>query len=300
MHIRNLDLNLLLVFAALYEHRNVTLASRSLGLTQPTVSHSLARLREVFLDPLFVRASGAMLPTAYAESLAKPISQALQLIQESIQIESNFDPKRTTRTFSFLLTDAGSLAVLPKLARQLQLSAPGAIVRVINAPTHSAEKLLESGEADLAIGPFPAMGDTIFQQRLYERAYVCAFRSDHPRIKSRLSLKQYLSLDHLIVASPTRMHEVVDREIKAQGLSRRIALTTPYWLSVPFLLEATDLIATVPRDFAIGFSSVARIRSVASPMKTGPIKIHQYWHERVHHDPVNRWLRRLVSELFSR
>lgn len=299
MDISDADLNLLPVFDALLRAQSVTGAGRALGMSQPAMSYALARLRAQFGDPLFVRSGRAMLPTPRARALAAPVAEVLDLTRRRILADSGFDAARAAREFSICLTDVGALGFLPRLLAAVRLEAPGCTLRSQQWPVSELERALESGAADLAIGYFPDLPGGLYQQRLYERSYVCSFRVDHPSIGQRLSLRQYAGLDHAVVRTAARIQESVDRALKRAGLSRRVVLATAHYTSLPPLLAASDLVATLPEEVARIFATYVPIRSLPSPVRLPNVVLRQYWHPLYHQDAANRWLRSLVARLFA-
>ena len=299
MDIRNTDLNLLPVFEALMRTQSVTRAGRIVGLSQPAMSYALARLRTQFGDPLFLRSGRSMLPTPRAVELAAPISEVLDTVKRRVLTETTFDPKTATREFSVCLTDMGGLVFLPPLLSRLRELAPNATLRSRPSPPHELPAALESGEFDIAIGYFPDLPGSLLQQRLYERNYVCVFRHDHPKIGRRLTLAQYVELDHAAVHTPVRVHELVDRLLARHRLTRRVVLSVPYYIVIPPILEQTDLVATVPGEIGAVFSRFLKIRMLPLPIRIPNVVLRQYWHPRYQHDAANKWLRGVVNDLFA-
>jgi DNA-binding transcriptional LysR family regulator len=153
--IASVDLNLLVAFDAILKDRNITLAARRIGLSQPAMSSALGRLRRTFGDALFVRTGNGMQPTPYAQLLAPPIQRACELIAGSLQIGAEFRPGTSTRAFSFYMTDIGEAVFLPRLIGALAAEAPGVKVRVLRIPARGAQEAMADGEVDIAIGLFP-------------------------------------------------------------------------------------------------------------------------------------------------
>lgn len=299
MNWQEADLNLLPVFAALMRHGSVTLAGRELGLSQPAMSYALKRLRAQAGDPLFVRSGRAMLPTARALELAHPVEEVLDTVRRRILGGSGFDPQLAAREFSVALTDLGALVFLPSLFAELRAQAPLCTLRSVQVSASELEGALESGHVDLAIGYYPDAPRSLYQQRLYERDYVCAFRADHPGIGRRLTLARYLKLDHVVVKSPVRVQDAVDRALAKSGLARRVVLTMPHYVAVAPVLEQSDLVATLPREVAAVFARLASVRAIPAPLHIPNVVLRQYWHRRASQDPANRWLRAMIARLFA-
>ncbi len=296
----SLDLNLLVVFDAIFKERSITLAAQRVGLSQPAASSALNRLRRTFNDPLFVRTARGMQPTPHAQLLAPPLQRACELIAGSLEIGAIFDPQAATRTFAFYMTDIGEAIFLPRLLRALAERAPRVKVRVPGIPARGEQDAMAAGMVDLAVGLFPDLKAGFFQQRLYRDRFVCVARADHPRVGERLTRRQFAELPHAIVATEGAGHEAaLERAFAQQGLRRRPTLTIPHFMAVPVIIAKTDCVAMVPRRLALAFSGLPGLRMMEPPIRIAPIEIRQHWHERYHHDPANKWMRALVASLFA-
>ena len=299
MDIRAIDMNLLVVFDAMIEHRSVTRAGEAIGLSQPAMSAAVARLRAWFDDPLFVKTGAEMKPTPRALELAPPVRRVIETVKGEILQRAGFDPGKTDRTFTIITPDIGEVNFLPKLLARLSVSAPGAQLRTIARSRPAAAEALESGLAELAVGYFPDLHRAgFFQQKLFNSPHVCIVRSDHPTVGERLTLKEYLSLSHAVVRPEGREH-VFEQFIEQRGLKRRVLLELSHFMSLLPVIESSDLIATVPRDLADVCRRYANIRIVDTPIKSPVIAVHQFWHRRFHKDPANVWIRSVVQSLFT-
>lgn len=298
MDIGDLDLKLLVAFEAMLGTRNVTAAADATGMTQPAMSTALGKLRKALDDPLFVRTSKGMEPTPFALELAEPIRTALHLLRQTLNRDKHFDAATSTRTFRIVMTDIGERVFLPALLQRLSAVAPGVNLRTVQLPVKEMREALESGEMDLAVGFIPDLSAGYYQQRLFNRSYVCITRTDHPQIGDSLSLKQYLEASHAIVSAPGTGHDVVERVLAEKGYKRRIALHVTHFLAIPLIVANTDLVVTIPTMLAESYLPAGNIKILTPPLKMPVYAIKQYWHERFHEDPANRWLRELFCEMF--
>jgi DNA-binding transcriptional LysR family regulator len=297
MDIRSVDLNLLLVFDAMIEHRSVTRAAEAIGLSQPAMSAAVARLRRLFDDALFVRSGAQMRPTPLAASLGPAVRRVVDTVRNEILQSHSFDPATSERTFTIITPDIGEINFLPKIVALFAAQAPMLNLRTLAMPRHAAAEALETGEAELAVGYYPDLHKAgFFQQRLFKNSFVCILRNDHPSVGDQITLKQYLDLPHAAVR-PGREH-LFEAYLQKKGLKRRVMLETSHFMSLLPIIESSDLIATVPSDLADMCVRHARIRIVAVPLKTPVIEVHQFWHRRFHKDTANIWLRGLVHALF--
>ncbi|WP_186198344.1 LysR family transcriptional regulator [Burkholderia gladioli] len=296
-----LDLNLIPYLVALDETRNVSRAGDLLGVSQPRVSAALGRLREHFGDPLFVRTSRGMEPTPRALALVPAARDALAQIRRGLVAPHDFDPATDTSTFSIALSDVGEIVFLPRLLQELARRAPGANLRSVSLPHAEIERGLEAGSVDLAVGYFPDLGGSnFFQQRLFTHRFICLMRRGHPLAGKPLTLEQFLACGHAVVRAEGRSQEILEQHLAKARLRRRAVLETPHFMSLPFILGRTDLIATVPH--AIGYAYAAEhasITLVEPPLPLPRFDLRQHWHRKYHNDPRTAWLRGMVADLFN-
>jgi DNA-binding transcriptional LysR family regulator len=295
-----LDLNLLPVIVSLAEHGSVSAAARHLGMSQPAVSSALARLRASLGDPLFVRTARGMEATPRALAVLAPARAALGIVDHEILTSQGFDPSTSDWKVTLALSDIGEMVFLPKVLARLQAEAPGITVRSVTLPVSQLERGLELGEIDLAVGYFPDLkGNNFFQQRLFSHGFVCLLRSGHPIKAQKLTPKQFMALGHAVVNAEGRSQEVFERFLQKRGIRRRVVLNTPHFMSLPSIISASDLVATVPLAVGVWFSSTSRIRMAQPPYPVPKFDLKQHWHRRVNNDAKSRWLRGLFYELFN-
>jgi DNA-binding transcriptional LysR family regulator len=298
---QDLDLNLIPFLVAMEETRNVSRAAERLGVSQPRVSTALGKLREFFGDPLFVRTSRGMEPTPRALGLIPAARDALVRIEKGMLQAQDFDPATSTHTFSIALSDVGEIVFLPRLLQVFAERAPNANLRSVSLPPSQVERGLESGDIDLAVGYFPDLGgNNFFQQRLFTHRFICMMRSGHPLAGKAMTIEQFLAMGHAVVRAEGRSQEVLEQYLEKRRMRRRAVLETPHFMSLPFILTRSDLIATVPH--AIGFAYVsehASITLVEPPLPLPRFDLKQHWHRKYHNAPRAEWLRGLVAELFN-
>jgi DNA-binding transcriptional LysR family regulator len=291
MNLQAIDLNLLLVFEALMDERGVTRAAKRVGLSQPALSNALARLRRTFDDPLFVRTPEGMLPTPAAHALIAPVRAALGELRAAFE----------ERPFNLLASDYAEVTLLAALVRRLRAKAPAAQLRVHRAPSvfdpPPPRTLAES--YDLAVGFFPdrlALDASVHAQLLWEEKNVCIAGKRHPLIRGRLTLREYAEAGHVAVFYKPQGPGVIDTLLAQKGRARRAVVTVPHFTSVPFIVAASDLIATVPERLARTFAPQLGLQVLAAPLAIPPFRLTALWHERLTADPAHRWLRGLLAE----
>jgi DNA-binding transcriptional LysR family regulator len=294
----SIDIRLLMVFDAIYRTRSVTAAAEALELGQPAVSVALSKLRHHFGNPLFVRTSNGMEPTPFSSGLVQPVRDVLAALDTVLGYSSEFDPASSGRTFRICMTDISQLVLLPRLWETLRLTATGIRIEILPLAADTA-RLLESGEADLAIGFIPQLEAGFHQQALFAQSFVCMVGRDHPRIADELSLARFEAEDHAVISSSGAAPTLLDREIERQGIKRRIALRIPSFLGAAFVIEHTDLLLTIPRRLGDVMQGRGSFRILPVPFPLPDYEVKQHWHQRFHHDEGNRWLRGVISRLLA-
>jgi DNA-binding transcriptional LysR family regulator len=297
MDIRNVDLNLLVALDALLAERSVSRAAGRLHLSQPATSAVLARLRELFGDPLLLRTSGGMQPTPRAQELATPLRQVLSEINRLVQPLSAFDPARASLTFTLSASDYVEYALLPALVDHLERKAPGARLAVKPIDFLQMAKQLEAGDVDVCITALRNAPPSTHARTLYTEPLVCVVRKNHPDVGERLTLEQFCRLGHLatLPSGGGTFAGQTDEALAAVGRRRKVRLTVPHFLMVPEIVARTDMIAVLPERLARGYAK--KLSIFDAPLKLGGLTIAAIWHERTHHDPAQVWLRQALIDL---
>ncbi len=299
MNLRNVDLNLLVVFDALLRTRSVTRAAQVLNMSQPATSFALSKLRKMLGDPLFVRTASGIVPTPYAERLAKPLEAILDSIRSDLLRQQTFDPTSVQRSITLAMHDIGELAFLPAIMERVRTVAPAIEVRTLNLPVPELEPALRSGEIDLVLGYYPKLQSAaLFQQRLFAHSFVCLVRRDHPTIGTEMTRKQFLEGRHAVVHAAESLDDTLETELREMGLARQVVLRVQHYLALPAVLSRSDLIVTVPYVIGVSLARMGDVKLVRTPFKARPRIVRQHWHSRFKRDPANRWIRALIADLF--
>jgi DNA-binding transcriptional LysR family regulator len=297
-----LNLRELRILHALLHERSITRTAELLATTQPGISKVLRHLRAQFGDPLFVRNGHAMQPTAKALEIADQL-RALLGVADSLRASATaFDPVRSDRTFSLLLTDVGMIRFLPPLIAHVAAIAPRVNIRAMPLDSRQFELKLEAGEADLALGAFPKAPRHLRRQRLYFDGYVTVVRKGHPKIPAVRSRAGFLAQRHILVtASETghAAHGTAQRVLTSQIAPGNIMLRVPSFIAGAIVAAETDGLTTLPANLAKRLAGPLGLTAFETPIALPRIEITQYWHERYHRDPAHRWFRSVTSELFG-
>ena len=297
MELKDIDLNLLVVFNQLLIDRRVSKVATSLGLSQPGVSNALARLRKLTGDALFLRTPKGMEPTPIAEQLAAPMARALQVIHGALIEKASFDPATSNRSFTVGMTDIGEIYFLPKLMKALLRVAPGVSLSTVRNTAVNLQDEMEAGHVSLAIGLLPQLKAGYFQRRLFKQHYVCMFRRGHALARREMSLDEFSAADHVVVVSEGTGHGQADELLRRKKIARKVVLTVPHYVAVGHILHDTDLVATVPERLAQALVKPFGLSYVRHPAKLPEIEINLFWHGRYNKDPANAWLRSMIVRL---
>ncbi|HYG45521.1 MAG TPA: LysR family transcriptional regulator [Bordetella sp.] len=292
--LRSLDLNLLVTLDALLAEHNVTRAAERLHLAQPTVSVQLARLREIFGDPLLLPGPRGMRPTTRADELREPLRNALKALEQAVAPSSPFDPAQANQTWRVAASDySESTIVLPALAG-LRTTAPGTRLAILELIPQVLARQAEQGNIDLAFHISTEAPTSLRRRSMFTEPYVLAGRAGHPRLKRRPTLAQFCKLDHVIVSPDgSGFHGVTDTELAKLGMARRVVLSVPHFLFLGAVLASTDLVAMVPSRLARGN---AMLQVTEPPIEVPGFEMLMLWHERIHRDPAHQWLRDHIAQ----
>jgi len=295
------DLNLLTVLVAIKATGSASEAAVQLGISQPSVSGALAKLRVHYNDPLFLRSRSGMVPTPRGLKLATAAADVLKDLESRLQVEDSFDPKHEARPYTFALSDVGEIVFLPVLLKRLREHSPDTMVRSVTMRPSEVSTALQSGEVDLAIGYFPDLRSADFlQQLLFTHHFVCLLREEHPIQGNRLTMTEYMALEHAVVQSEGRSQEILEAFLQSRNMTRRVALVTPHFLSLPRLIAKSNMTVAVPHAVGMAYGNSAnKLRVIGLPFESPRIELKQHWHRRLHNDARNIWLRKLVSQLFN-
>ncbi|GAA0523119.1 LysR family transcriptional regulator [Pigmentiphaga sp. GD03639] len=293
-----LDLTDLRLLQSLGQTGTVSATADELGLSQPSVSIRLGKLRRHFKDPLFVRTSAGMVPTPRAASLTSAVQGALALFDGTEGRDPDFDPATSDRVFRICMTNTGQMVVLARLLNRLAEIAPHVRLEIRDLDPDTPRRL-ETGDADLAMGYTTSMQAGFHQQTLFSEHYVCLVRAGHPRVKAKLTKSQFLSESHVAVMTTGTAHWLLDKAIDDAGIVRKTALWVPSFLGLEEIVARTDLLALAPIHLARILAAHGTIRYLAVPFDLPSYLVRQYWHERYHRDPGCKWLRAVAASVFQ-
>lgn len=301
MILRNLakfDLNLLQVFSAVYSESSITRAADSLNVTQPAVSNSLAKLREIFGDPLFVRARHGVAPTPLANALIHPVTEALTSLDRALAAHQCFDPAASERIMSFSMSDFAEAMILAPFVGAVNRRASRITIRNNFIAERDLCFGLASGEIDFAIESHPLREPDMGNRLLLEDEFVCVMRADHPAASGAFTLETYLALDHLHISNRPRNANLVDGALGRVRQKRRVAATLEHCLGAGAILQQSDLCLTIPRGFVSRFLSDDNFVTRPRPFRMPPLRTWLYWHPTTENSPAHNWVRQVMDDCF--
>ncbi|GLK79862.1 LysR family transcriptional regulator [Methylopila turkensis] len=293
------DLNLLPVFVALMEERSVTRAAARLGMTQPSMSNALARLRLMLKDQLFVRERYGVQPTPIALELAPVIADALALLDDAVLGQQDFDPATAERLFTIAPNGYVEAAIMPALAARFAEVAPRIRLRLAPYGNDLVETGVVSGTTAMVLGRITDPPDNLVVQHLMDDGFDCVVRADHPEIGARITRKQFETMRHVNVIPPGRMRAGLFQALAKQSLRREVALSVTNFLAVAEMVAVTDHIGTLPRLICRRLVKDPRVRVLPAPVDLGSFPVEMAWHVRYRHDPAHRWLRGMVADTIA-
>jgi DNA-binding transcriptional LysR family regulator len=298
MHISKVDLNLFIVFEAIYAEGSITRASLKMNLTQPAISHALNRLRQLFDDPLFERQGHVMVPTPLARSIIDPVRQSLRGFEVTLNGAERFDAATSGRSFSLALRDVLEASVLPPLMARMAQDAPTVGLNTLQVGRRELESELAAGTLDAAIDVMLPLSNEIRRTLLAADQTVVLVRRGHPLVQDGqgMDLDGYLALEHIQTSSRRRGPGLEDFELSRLGLQRRVRLRCQHYFAACRVVSQTDLALTMPERLARVVNQQFGNQILPFPLQMPSLDIYLYWHANIDTDPAGQWLREQIIE----
>ncbi len=286
----DIDVGLLRVFEAVLAERQITRAARRLNITQSAVSNSLARLRRLFDDELFVRTPDGMQPTDTALSIAEPVAAALDAIRSALAVKLPFDPARDEANFTLGLSEYAEMVLAPDLITRLARIAPGVRLAVRHVERGDGLRLIDDGLIDLTAGVLPAPRPHMLAATLLVDDMATLMRRGHPA-SGRLDLATFLAYPHILVSASGARAGAIDRRLEADGQQRHLAAVVGHLSVVPAILGRSDYLCTMPGRLVRGLAADHGLDWAPTPLALRPLKLSMIWHRRQDRQAAHLWLR---------
>jgi DNA-binding transcriptional LysR family regulator len=298
---QHLDIHLIRILYLLLVEKNVSRVALKLNQPQPSISASLRKLRELTGDPLLVRGARGMVPTQHGESLLRPAKRILDETESLFVKKAPFVPQEEARSFNIAAPDYLDSQFLPNVVAALRRGSPRSRIVIHSlGPGMDYVRMLSDGDLDLVIANWDEPPAHLHISKLFEDPIICTMRADSPYAKrtatDAMTVEDYLSLPHV---APSQMlpgyHGVIDAHLDRLGLQRKVAVESPYFGVIPYMLTQTDLVLTTGRQFIRFYERTLPLKSFTVPIKFPPMRFYQLWHQRVHQSSEHKWLRDQVS-----
>lgn len=296
-NLRQLDLNLLLIFDALMQEQNLTRAALRLHLSQSTVSNALARLRQQLGEPLFQRTARGMVPTPQAHVLYGPVRESLHLLRVGLGARDGIDLDAEL-TFSLSMNDYAQAVFLPDLLSRIHALAPHFVLSVQSDDADTLARRLKTGELDLAIDYLHFDDEDLRYQSLGEQDLVVIARRDHPAIKNGLTLALYQECQHVSVHSRAGRGSPLEIVLGSAKVRRKVQLYVPNYLPIPAMIAQSDMLGTVPRQLAEHFAHQYPLDIFPLPLVMPAVQVSLIWHKQQDKAAGLQWLKAQVMEAF--
>ena len=290
-----MDLNLLMVFEAVYREQNLTQAADTLAVTPSAVSHALRRLREHLGDPLFVRRGRRMVPTSVCARNAPALLDELATLRRLLQQWGTFDPATSEQPFRIGMPEAVEMAFMPTLQARMLDEAPHIAVSSVSFDRGQLAHALSAGRLDAAIDVAMPMRKPIEHQPLFDDGFSVVARREHA-LRRAPTIRQYLAASHVAVSRRPTGLVLEDRALLELGLQRRVAVRCQTYASALSIVAASDHLLTVPSRLGRDLPGFAALRRWRPPFELPRAQLHLYWHAKQDTDPASAWLRRCITE----
>jgi DNA-binding transcriptional LysR family regulator len=297
----NVDLNLFLVLHTVLAESSVTRAAKKLSVTQSAVSNALARLREIFRDPLFVRHGRGLVPTPRAQELTPLMQRTMTDLQSAVD-GAAFVPEKSTRRFTLAWSDAQTIAHLPALLPLFEKNLPNATLRIVTIDFLIATNGLALGEVDAAVGPEEAAFPPLLFEPMYAEEIVLAARRDHAKVVGCLLREQFEEVEFVdiqLALGQGGVGNLLMTELLARhGLSWRVGMVVPEFTAAAHAAAVSDYVVGLPARAARAFCEFLPLKLIELPafLNQPTMNMALLWHPRTHEDPGARYFRRLVME----
>ena len=292
-----MDLNLFRVFDAVYRAGSLTEAARDLHLSQPAVSNALARLREHFDDPLFVRRGRSIAPTPVADNIAEDIQSALSLLQDSVHRGQHFEPTNSQRRFVLGMGDTMEFLLLPPLIKQLATTAPQLSLHSRRLRRDQLSRHLALGELSLAVDVPQSVDNGIEQRPLRSEPLCVLMQATHPLASTILTMEDYLQARHIGVSGRREGALFEDMQLQQLGFKRQVQVRGQSYHAACHVVAASSLLLTLPQQLGERYANLLGLALQPLPVVTPTLEMTLYWHRSANADAGHRWLRKQLISL---
>lgn len=289
------ELNLIPIFVAIFEEQNLSRAATRLDISQPAVSKALARLRDIYDEPLFHRSTSGVEPTSFAIDIYPAMSAALKNYTSTLSASREFDPKVTNRTFSIASVSVPSYQLLPLLLKQIRQHAPNIALEIHPLFTEDYESDLRLQRYDLIIDIEPRGRTTLKHEQLYSEEMIVVCAKDHPRIGDTISLEGFLDEEHVVVSRWQSRTSLLGEHI-TELAKRKVAYRASGAFEMLPVISGGEYIGIWPCRALKSFTEQYQLKAIPLPFSNAEQKLSMIWHQSRTQESGHEWLRTQLKQ----
>ena len=285
-----IDLNLFVVLRTVYQQGSITGAARQLHITQPAVSHALAKLREKFDDPLFIRHGRNIVPSALCQTIMPQIEHSILALESTLSPHTQFDIQQHERQMKLGMRDILESWFLPPLVQDLSVNTPRITIQSQQIRRNQAERLLEDESLDIIIDVLMPLGEKMCSQFIRNEHFSLVCRQGHP-ILDNTTLAQYVKYPHGIVFLKGSEVDIIDMALAKHGVTRNVILRCEHYNAAASVAAQSDMLLTMPNAYVEAITESHAVEVTQVPFDVPDMPIHMFWHKKSNADPINQWMR---------
>lgn len=299
VNLRDFDLNLLVIYTTIMEHRSISRAANELGLSPSAVSHALGRLRTMLNDPLFYRSAKGLEPTNRAKELLLEVESGLSSLSHAIASQQEFVPGSSERVFRMQIAGYVAGFFLPSFSERIRREAPNVTIDVLPFSI-STESVWDRVDAQIRLTPGRLKPGAVKSRRLMADDIVVLMRPDHPSAEAPMTAELYADLPHVKLSQASTGTTVIDDVLGERGLRRHAALIVSNWDNIPDVLWHTDMIAIAPRHLLSLDPRLRGLKSAPLPLEEVVFSFDLCWDRSSEKESGHRWLCDTIVDVFNR
>jgi DNA-binding transcriptional LysR family regulator len=299
-NIRNVNLNLLLVFDALMQEMHLSKAANKIGLSQPGMSYSLKQLRLLFNDPLFIRNNNQMIPSPKACAIYPLIQKALNHVCSAIDHERTFDPIDSSVDFKLGISDYISFVLLPDIFQSLSTLSNQMTLTTQNCTAPEKNDLLNQNALDFAIGVFDSTPKKFEFVELFKEKIVCLYDPNRIHTKNNLSLNDFTSNPHLLINFREDAPFTIQKALKKINMQRHVAMTISHVLPAGRIIANSNMIVALPERVADIMAPQYNLRTSPLPIDIQDFSVFLLWHKKNNFSAEHLWFKENILKLCKR
>ncbi len=292
MNIKNLDLNLLVALNALLEEKHVSRAAERIHLSQPATSRALARLRDMFQDPLLVKGKNGMILTTRALELYAPLQNILREVTNIIAPQTT-KPADMQGEIVIATRDYELATILPSVISQITTLAPLLKLTIVQINSDDFAPL-ENHQVDFVLSGTEKSSSTLHRRTLINEGFACLTAKKNTLTGNKLTLNRFLAMKHCLITTSNVGMGAVDSLLAQKNLKRNVVVRMPHFLAAAEVIAHSDLIITLPRSLAVKLAREKNLKLHEPPLTIPKFPIYLYWHTRNQTNTIHQFIRDMI------